>query len=66
VGLFIYTKQNPLAGGAFSESKIKGMSFTPQNIRSTRKGDAIYAIFLAWPDHRENKDFVLRAKVLCP
>lgn len=40
-----------LAGGAFSESKVKGMSFTPQDIRFTRKSNAIYAIFLAWPEH---------------
>ncbi len=40
-----------LAGGAFSESKVKRMSFTPQDIRFTRRDDTIYAILLAWPAH---------------
>jgi len=39
-----------LAGGSFSESKVKGMTFTPQDIRFTRKDDAIYAVFLSWPE----------------
>jgi alpha-L-fucosidase len=40
-----------LAGGSFSESKAQGMSFTSRDIRFTTKGDAIFAIFLAWPEH---------------
>jgi alpha-L-fucosidase len=40
-----------LAGGSFSESKVKGMSFTPQDIRFTQKGDAVYAILLSWPEY---------------
>ena len=40
-----------LAGGAFSEDKVKGMSFSSQDIRFTRKDGVIYAIFLAWPEH---------------
>ena len=39
-----------LAGGSFSESKVKGMSFSPQDIRFTAKGNAIYAVFLSWPE----------------
>lgn len=40
-----------LAGGSFSENKVKGMSFTPRDVRFTTKGDAIYAIFLSWPEN---------------
>jgi alpha-L-fucosidase len=43
-----------LASGSFAEDKLKGMTFTPEDIRFTTKGDAIYAIFMAWPE-REAK-----------
>ena len=44
-------------GGGFSESDDK--PFTPQDIRFTTKGDALYAIALAWP-----KDGKLRIRSL--
>jgi alpha-L-fucosidase len=39
-----------LASGSFGEKKLKEMTFTPQDIRFTAKGDVIYAILMAWPE----------------
>lgn len=39
-----------LKGGSFGESAEKSMTFTPQDIRFTAKGGAIYAFLLAWPE----------------
>ena len=43
-----------LASGSFGEKKLKDLKFTPQDIRFTAKGGAIYAILMAWPE-REAK-----------
>ena len=40
-----------LASGSFGEEKLKALSFTPQDVRFTTKGDAIYAMLMAWPGH---------------
>jgi alpha-L-fucosidase len=40
-----------LASGSFGEKKLKEITFTPQDIRFTTKGESIYAIFMAWPEH---------------
>jgi alpha-L-fucosidase len=40
-----------LASGSFGEDNLKEMKFTPMDIRFTAKGDVIYAIFMAWPEH---------------
>jgi len=39
-----------LASGSFGEKNQKDMAFTPKDIRFTTKGDAIYAILMAWPE----------------
>ncbi len=39
-----------LASGSFGEEKLKDLSFTPQDVRFTTKGDTIYAILMAWPE----------------
>lgn len=36
--------------GSFSTRKAAPPKFTPQDIRFTARGEAIYAIFLAWPE----------------
>jgi alpha-L-fucosidase len=40
-----------LAAGDGREKMMEEIKFTPQDIRFTTKGGAIYAIFLAWPEH---------------
>jgi alpha-L-fucosidase len=39
-----------LFSGSFGEEKAKTLSFVPQDVRFTSKGETIYAILLAWPD----------------
>ena len=41
-----------LASGSFAEKKLKELTFTPQDIRLTTRGDEIYAIFMAWSEHQ--------------
>jgi alpha-L-fucosidase len=41
-----------LASGSFGEKNLKEMKFTAQDIRFTAKGEAIYAILMAWPGRR--------------
>jgi alpha-L-fucosidase len=38
--------------GAFSEGKLKTLTYTPEDMRFTTRGDSIYAIFLAWPERQ--------------
>ncbi|HET7213908.1 MAG TPA: alpha-L-fucosidase [Terriglobia bacterium] len=39
-----------LPSGSFGEEKLKDMTFTPQDMRFTTKGNVIYAILMAWPE----------------
>jgi len=40
-----------VVSGSFTDTR-RG-AFTPQDLRFTTKGDALYALLLAWPDHGE-------------